>query len=153
MYWYILVYTHHVTGFRGKHRDAAVLEEPGPSVESEHGHEDGDPSPCTVDKEVFVRPDAAAMDEAIGKFLDGLEGQERSGFQELHSFLATLPASVPVTKETSSMTHAEAIEGRFLPDMDNEQRKIFTPSEIILYKHALEYKYIPVYTSKYLYVS
>ena len=46
MYWYILVYTHHVTGFRGKHRDAAVLEEPGPSVESEHGHEDGDPSPC-----------------------------------------------------------------------------------------------------------
>ena len=151
MYWYILVCTDHVTGFRGKHRDAAMLEEPGPSVESENGHEDGDPSPCPEDEEFFLRPDAGAMDEAIGKFLDGLDGQERSGFQELHRFLETLP--VPATKETSSMTHAEAIVGRFLPDMDDEQRKRFTPTEIIMYKHALEYRYIPVYTSTYLYVS
>ena len=28
-------------------------------------------------KSFFVRPDAAGMEEAIGKFLDGLEGQER----------------------------------------------------------------------------
>ena len=81
-----------------------MLEEPGPSVESEHRPEDGDPSPCPEDEEVFVRPDAGAMDEAIGKFLDGLDGQERSGFQELHRFLETLP--VPATKETNSMTHA-----------------------------------------------
>ena len=80
MYWYILVCTDHVTGFRGRHRDAAMLEEPGPSVESEHRPEDGDPSPCPEDDEFFVRPDAGAMDEAIGKFLDGLDGQERSGF-------------------------------------------------------------------------
>ena len=66
MYWYILVCTDHVTGFRGKHRDAAMLEEPGPSVESEHGHEDRDPSPCPEDEEFFLRPDAGAMDEAIG---------------------------------------------------------------------------------------
>ena len=122
-----------------------------PSVESEHGHEDGDPSPCPEDEEFFVRPDAVAMDEAIGKFSDGLEGQEHSGFKELHRFLATLP--VPATKETSSMTHSEAIEGRFLPDMDDEQRKRFTPTELIIYKHALEYRYIPVYTSTYLNVS
>ena len=81
-----------------------MLEEPGHSIESEHGQEDRDPSPCPEDEEFFVRPDAMAMDEAIGKFLDGLEGQERSGFKELHCFLATLP--VPATKETSSMTHA-----------------------------------------------
>ena len=30
MYWYVLVCTDHVTGFQGKHRDAAMLEEPGP---------------------------------------------------------------------------------------------------------------------------
>ena len=128
-----------------------MLEETGPAVESEHGQEDRETSACPEDDEFVVRPDAVAMDEAIGKFLDGLEGQEHSGFKELHSFRATLP--VPATKETRSMTHAEAIEGRFLPDMDDEQRKRFTPSEIILYKHALEYRYIAVYTSTYLYVS
>ena len=62
MYWYILVCTDHITGFRGRHRDAAMLEEPGPSVDSEHGHEDGDPSPCPEDGVFFVRPDAGAMD-------------------------------------------------------------------------------------------
>ena len=35
-------------------------------------------------KSVFVRPDAARMEEAIGKFLDGLEGQERRGFEGMH---------------------------------------------------------------------
>ena len=45
-------------------------------VDSEHGHEDGDPSPCPEDEEFFVRPDAGAMDKAIGKFLDGLDCQE-----------------------------------------------------------------------------
>ena len=28
-------------------------------------------------KSFFVRPDASGMEEAIGKFLDGLEGQEQ----------------------------------------------------------------------------
>ena len=36
----------------------------------------------------FVRPDAAGVEEAIGKFLDGLDGQEHSGFEELYKFLA-----------------------------------------------------------------
>jgi hypothetical protein len=39
------------------------------------------------------------------------------------------------------MTHAEALEGRYLLDMSEEERKRFTPSELILYKHALEYKW------------
>ena len=38
----------------------------------------GDPCPCTEDEEVFVRPGAAGMKEAIDKFFHGLEGQERS---------------------------------------------------------------------------
>ena len=44
--------------------------------------------PAQSTKSFFVRPDAAGMDEAISKFLHGLEGQECSGFEELHQFLA-----------------------------------------------------------------
>ncbi len=39
------------------------------------------------------------------------------------------------------MTHAEAIEADFLPNMSGEEQKRFTPYELILYKHALEYKW------------
>ncbi len=70
--------------------------------------EEGDPSPCPEDEEFFVRPDATGMEEAIGKFLDGLEGQEGRGFEEIHRFLATLP--VPAPMESREMTHAEALE-------------------------------------------
>ena len=95
-------------------------------IQSEPEPVDGDPVPCPEDEEYFVRPDAGDMEEAIDKFLDGLDGQERSGFEEIHRFLATLP--IPSAKESRSMTHAEAIQGQFLPDMDEEQRKRFTPS-------------------------
>ncbi len=75
IYQYILVYTSYpVTGFRGRHHDAAMLDASQPPVEQEP--EEGDPSPCPEEEEFFVRPDAAGMEEAIDKFLDGLEGQE-----------------------------------------------------------------------------
>jgi hypothetical protein len=48
---------------------------------------------------------------------------------------------VPVQKETRSITHSEAIEADFLQNMSEEEQKRFTPSELILYKHALEYKW------------
>jgi hypothetical protein len=79
------------------------------------------------------------MEEAIGKFMEGLEGLERAGFSQNHSLLQRLP--VPVQKETRSMTHSEAIEADFLPNMSEEEQKRLTPSELILYKHALEYKW------------
>ncbi len=53
-------------------------------VETEPELEEGDPAPCPEDEEFFVKPDAARMDEAIGNFLDGLEGQEPRGFEEIH---------------------------------------------------------------------
>ena len=138
IYQYILVYNSYpLTGFRGGHRDAAVLDASQPPVEQEP--EEGDPSPCPEDEEFFVRPDAAGMEEAIGKFLDGLEGQECSGFEEMHRFLATLP--VPAPKKGSEMTHAEALEGQLLPNLDEEQRKRFTPTELIMYRHAQDYRY------------
>ena len=126
-------------------------------IQSEPEPVEGDPVPCPEDEEFFVRPDAGDMEEAIDKFLDGLDGQERSGFEEMHRFLATLP--IPSAKESRCMTHAEAIRGQFLPDMDEVQRKRFTPSELIMYKHAQEHRYlytrllcIFVYTCIYQYI-
>ena len=125
IYQYILVYNSYpLTGFRGGHRDAAVLDASQPPVEQEP--EEGDPSPCPEDEEFFVRPDAAGMEEA-------------SGFEEMHRFLATLP--VPAPKKGSEMTHAEALEGQLLPNLDEEQRKRFTPTELIMYRHAQDYRY------------
>jgi hypothetical protein len=69
------------------------------------------------------------MEGAISKFMEGLEGQERSGFPQIHRLLSRLP--VPVQKKTRSMTHSEALEGRYLPNMSEEEQKRFTPSELI----------------------
>ena len=70
--------------------------------------------------------------------MSGLESQELAGFDRLHSLLSKLP--VPVAAHGSNMSHAEALEGGFLPKMDEEQQKRFTPSELLLYRHAVEYR-------------
>jgi hypothetical protein len=71
-------------------------------------------------------------------------------------------APVPEEKDSDSMTQAEAFQGGFLRELDEDEKKRFTPSELILYKHALEYRsmrvhtcttvYIPVCTGMYWYV-
>ena len=72
------------TGFRGTHQDAAM---PPPSADHA-SMEDGDPHPCPEDEEFFeCRPDAADMEEAIGKFMEGMEKQERTGYAALHKLL------------------------------------------------------------------
>ncbi len=96
-------------------------------------------SPCPEDGDFFeARPDAAQTEEAINKFLSGLESQEHAGFDRLHSFLSRLP--VPVATNASKISHTEALDNGFLPKMDEEQQKRFTPSELLLYKHAVEYR-------------
>ena len=98
-------------------------------------------SPCPEDGDFFdARPDAAETEEAINKFLKGLERQEEAGFDRLHSLLCRLP--VPVSTNGSNMSHTEALDGGFLPKMDEEQQKRFTPSELLfkLYRHAVEYR-------------
>ena len=87
------------TGFRGSHRDAEFFQ---------------------------CRPDAADMEEAIGKFMEGTEKQEHTGYSALHKLLQGLP--VPVHNTAGSMTQAEALEGGF---------------------SALMVRYIPVHTSTY----
>jgi hypothetical protein len=61
-----------------------------------------------------------------------------SGFKDIHRFLNHLP--VPAGTETRSMPHADARDGNFLPSMTEDEQKRFKPSELLLYKHALEYR-------------
>ena len=89
MYSYVLISVD--TGFRGSHRDAAM---PPPSADHA-SMEDRDPHPCPEDEEFFeCRPDAADMEEAIGKFMEGMEKQESTGYAALHKLLAGLPVPV-----------------------------------------------------------
>jgi hypothetical protein len=69
------------------------------------------------------------MEEDIRKFVEGLESQEHSGFDDIHRLLKGLP--VPVTKAIRLMTHAEAIKAQFLPNMTEEEQKRFAPSELL----------------------
>ena len=92
--------------------------------------EEEDHSPCPQDlgdEEYSAGPDAAVMEGAISKFMEGLQVQERSGFPQIHRLLSRLP--VPVQKKTRSMTHTEAIEGRYLPNMSEEEQKRRTDDE------------------------
>jgi hypothetical protein len=107
--------------------------------------DEGGDNPCSEDEEFFQgRPGAEDMKEAITKFLDGLEGQERSGFKDLHRFLGRLPCP-DVEKVGRSMSHSEAVEGGFILTMNEEEQKRFTPLELLLYRHALEYCYLFVH--------
>jgi hypothetical protein len=109
--------------------------------------EDGDPLPCPEDEEFFeCRPDAADMEEAIGKFMEGMEKQERTGYAALHKLLQGPSLPVPVLKTAGCMTQVEAFEGGFLRDLDEDEKKRFTLSELLLYKVAVEHRYITVHT-------
>ena len=54
---------------------------------------------------------------------------------------------MPTPKESRETTHSEALEAQFLRDLDEEQRKRFTPTELIMYRHAQDFRYIALYTS------
>ena len=97
--------------------------------------------PCPEDEECFDSPDAATMEEAISWFMDGMEAQECCGLKDLHRFKLLERLPVPTVKPSLPMTHKDALEGGFLPSMTEDEQKLFTPSELLLYKHALEYRY------------
>jgi hypothetical protein len=75
---YITVYVG-IAGFRGAHRDATLrdaVEPPRPlGSDSEQQHEDMNPDPCPEDEEFFNSPDAESMEEAISRFMEGMERQ------------------------------------------------------------------------------
>jgi hypothetical protein len=71
--------------------------------------------PCPEDDEFFDRPDAAAMEEAISLFMDGMEAQERGGFNDLHGLVGRLP--VPTVKAGQAMAHKDVLGGGFIQSM------------------------------------
>ncbi len=85
---------------------------------------------------MFDRPDAATMEKSISLFMDGMEAQEHSGFKDVNGLLGRLP--VPTVKANQAMTHKDGLEGGFLPYTTEDEQEKFTPSELLLYKHALE---------------
>ncbi len=98
-----------------------------PPLSSGQQDDDRDPDPGpSEDEELFGAPDAESMEEAINKFVDGLESQERSGFDDIHGLIKHLP--VPVTKAIRLRIHAQAIKAQFLPNMTEEEQKRFNPS-------------------------
>ena len=117
---------------------------------ADQGSDEGDyGESCPEDEELFnLGPDAEV------KFMDGMEAHELEhwGIKDLHQFLGHLP--VQTAKESQGTTHTEAAKGSFLPLMDEEEHKWSTPSELLLYKHALEYRYMWTWkvTSTYMYI-
>ena len=63
----------------------------------------GDPHPCPEDDVFFGVPDAESQEEAINRFMEGLEQQECSGFSQIDRLISSLP--VPVLKKTRCMSH------------------------------------------------
>ena len=105
-----------------EHRDAEQRDIPQPSFARDDM--DGS-SPYPEDGDFFyARPDATETEKAIrvSKFISGLECQELSCFENLHTLLSKLPVPVGTTGTTGSkMSHAAALEGGFPPKMDKER--------------------------------
>ncbi len=92
------------------HCDAALRDVVQPPISSEEQHDDRDADPCPPeDEECFDAPDAASMDEAISKFVKGLEAQEHSEFDDIHRLLKDLP--LPVTYDCADTTPADGRRG------------------------------------------
>ena len=65
------------------------------------------------------------MEQAINKFLQRLEKQEKRGFKDLATPLSQLPKLAQGYARSISV--AEAMEAGFLPALDEDQAYMFTP--------------------------
>jgi hypothetical protein len=70
--------------------------------------------------------DAAETEEAINKFISGLDSQEHAGFDRLHRLLSRLPVPVTVATNGSKMSHTAALDGDFLPKWMRNSRRGFS---------------------------
>ena len=79
-------------------------------------------SPCPEDGDFFdARPDAEDTEEAINKFLEGLESQEEAGFDRLHSLLENLLGGLSVEK--TGAKKAAAQKERLLRGAETRRRR------------------------------
>ena len=81
-----------------------------------------------------VRPDQEEMEQAINKFLQRLEKQEKRGFKDLATLLSHL--TKPAQGSARSISVAKAMEAGFLPALDKDQAYMFTQLEFLLYLHT-----------------
>ena len=88
--WYtyiILIYTGIFAGFRAAQLDAQM--EVGPEGTQPSGDPDGGNAyPCPEDDEFFYAPDAESQEDAIKRFMEGLEQQERRGFSQIDRLIS-----------------------------------------------------------------
>ena len=77
-----MIYTGIFAGFRAARLDAQMEEGPEGTPPSSDP-DGGDPHPCPEDDEFFGVPDAESQEEAINRFMEGLEQQERRGFSQI----------------------------------------------------------------------
>ncbi len=47
----------------------------------------------------------------------------------------------PEEGDPSPCPDSEALEGQLLPNLDEEQRKRFKPTELVMYRHAQDFRY------------
>ena len=94
-------YTGIFAGFRAARLDAQMEEGPE-GTQPSSDPDGGDPYPCPEDDGFFHAPDAESQ-EAINRFMEGLEQQEHSGFSQIDRLISSLP--VPVLKKTRCMSH------------------------------------------------
>jgi hypothetical protein len=76
------------TGFQGVLHDAKMqVPDAQQPPADQHNNRGDNRDPCSEDEEYFDRQDAATMEEAISRFMDGMEAHERGGFNDLHCLL------------------------------------------------------------------
>ena len=66
-----------------------------------------------------ARPNQEEMEQAINKYLQRLEKQEKKGFKDLATLLSHLPK--PAQGSARSMSLAKATEAGFLAALDEDQ--------------------------------
>ena len=89
------------------------------------------------DNELDTRPD---IDAAIADFLKHLQPQEQELYAGPDGALYHLP--VPGKVDPKGLSIHAAMEAGILPRMDAEEARRFTPSEMLLYKHAQDHRYV-----------
>ena len=73
-----------------------------------------------------ARPDQEEMEQAINKFLQLLEKQDKKGFKDLATILSEKQLPKPAQGLACSMSVEEAMEAVLLPALDEDQADVFT---------------------------
>ena len=108
--------------------------------------EDLDRDPCQEDDEFFESlPNAEEMEQAIGKFLDGMPAVESKGYEQLHRHLARLLKRPNGISKRLTVFYTRS--ARFCCGATQTTPHV-NPQRYVLV-HTSTYQYILVYTALY----